>query len=220
MDNIKAHLKIVHKKNPFEIPSDTELVKYSVNEYSEKYHQANDLDQIMEGGIYTLIKLSIESLVDLIREIDDSDYSDGETRYQCLVCHMISKYKRHVLTHIKNVHGKMKKYFCQICDFLHPSPNQVKEHYENTHIIEHSIQDICDLMFLPKEKSGKTYKIPPILTFETAIKEDLPCQKKFLNGKLYYECPYCNLTKSNETAMMTHINAFHKMISWFQVIPY
>ena len=211
-------MKIFHNKCSSDIPTKIELLEYSENDYSEKHLQLNDLDQIMEGGIYTLNKLSIDSLVNLIKEIDDTNYSDDEKRYQCLVCLMISKYKRHVLTHIKNVHGKTKKYFCQICDFLHPSPNQVKEHYENTHIIEHTIQDILDVMYLPKEKSGKTYKVPPTLTYEVALKEDLPCRKKFLNGKPYYECPYCSLSKKNETSVQIHINAFHKMITWFKVM--
>ena len=143
-------MKIFHQKSSADIPDEIERLKYSENEYSEKHLQINDLDQIMEGGIYTLNKWSIDSLVNLIKEIEETNYSDDEKRYQCLVCLMISKYKRHVLTHIKNVHGKMKKYFCQICDFLHPSPNQVKAHYESTHIIEHTIQDILDEMYLPK----------------------------------------------------------------------
>ena len=216
--NIKSHLKIVHNKTSVEILNEIELLQYTDKEYSEKHIQANDLDLIMEGGIYRLTKLCAESLVNLIREIDESNYSDDEKRYQCLVCHMISKYHRHVVTHIKNVHGKMKKYFCQICDYLHPSPNQVKEHYEDIHIIEHTIDDVCENMYLPKEKSGRAYKIPPTLTFEAALKETLPCRKKYLNSKPYYECPYCPLSKRSEIAMSDHINAFHKMIDWFKVI--
>ena len=215
--NIKAHLQLVHNKTAIEILKDIDQLQYTEKEYGEKNINANDIDQIMHGGIYTLTKLCVDSLVDLIKEITESDYSDGEKRYQCLVCLMVSKYKRHVLTHIKNVHGKMKKYFCQICDFLHPSPNHVKKHYEDIHIIEHTIEDVWDLMNLPREKTGRTYEIPPTLTFETALSEDLPCRKKFQNGKPYYQCPYCNYSRKIESAMTPHINAFHKMTKWFKV---
>ena len=179
---------------------------------------AVNIDEQMQGGIYNLTKLCLDALVDLIEEMDESNYSDGEKRYKCLICKMVSKYKRHVLTHIKNVHGKLKKYFCQICDFFHPSPNQIKIHFEDVHIVEHTIGDIIEQMQLPKEKSSKSYKIPPTLTFETALNEDLQIENKVMqSGKSCYQCPYCSLSRQFKHVIILHINAFHKMTKWYKV---
>ena len=179
---------------------------------------AVNIDEQMHGGIYNLNKLCLDALVDLIEEIDESHYADGEKRYKCLVCKMVSKYKRHVLTHIKNVHGKSKKYFCQICDYFHPSPNQIKTHFEDVHVVEHTIEDIVERMTLPKEKSGKSYRIPPALSFEIALKEDLPIQTKILQGGISsYQCPYCSFTRKFRNVMILHINGFHKMTKWYKV---
>ena len=219
--NIKSHLKTVHKKT---------LTKENV-EIFEKISTANltdkdstgrksctiNIDELMEGGIYNLRKLCLDSLSDLIEEFHESNYTDGEKRYKCRICKMVSKYKRHVLTHIKNVHGKGKKYYCQICDFLHASPNMLKRYYEEVHIIEHTIGDVIDRMKLPKEKSGKTYKIPPTLTMETALEEDIPIEMKIMQSGKWYQCPYCTFTGKLEHVIVLHINAFHKMTKWYKV---
>ena len=181
-------------------------------------NSAINIDDVMENGVYHLKKLCIDSLVGLIEELDESCYSDGEKRYKCLICQMISKYKRHVLTHIKNVHGKSKKFFCQICEFLDPCPNQLIRHYEDMHIVEHTVEDVIEDMQLPKEKSGKTYIMPTRLTFEVAIEENLSVETRITaNGKNTYQCPYCSFANPFEHSIILHINAFHTMTKWYKV---
>jgi uncharacterized C2H2 Zn-finger protein len=146
--NIKTHLKTVHKKTSNEaienifVMQGTERRCGGKEDLGGRRSSAVNIDEQIQGGVYNLTKLCLDALVDLIEEMDEVNYSDGEKRYKCLICKMVSKYKRHVLTHVKNVHGKLKKYFCQICDFFHPSPKQIKTHFEEVHIVEHTVDDI------------------------------------------------------------------------------
>ena len=208
---------MVHSKTSTEIYEEISAVNLTDKDSRGRKNSPINIDEVMHGGIYNLWKLCIDSLSDLIGESHESNDADDEKRYKCRVCHMISKYKRHVLTHIKNVHGKLKKYFCQICDFLHASPNQLKRHYEEVHIIEHTIEDVIDRMQLPKEKSGQIYKIPPTLSLETALTEDIPVKIKIMQSYKLYQCPYCSFTRKFEHVIMLHINAFHKMTKWYKV---
>ena len=119
--NIKTHLKTVHKKTSSGVIENIEMIQTTektaskgksyirpgnsfleLEDHGGKRLSNVDIDEQMQGGIYNLIKLCVDALVDLIEEIDESSYSDGEKRFRCLICKMVSKYKRHVLTHVKN----------------------------------------------------------------------------------------------------------------------
>ena len=117
--NIKSHLNTVHRKTSSEIIDKIATINMEDKDSRGRRNGSLNIDDIMQGGVYTLSKLSIDSLSGLIEECNESHYSDGEKRYKCRVCKMLSKYKRHVLTHIKNVHGKLAMVQCfeSIFDF-------------------------------------------------------------------------------------------------------
>ena len=216
--NIKTHLQTIHQKTSEDILEKILSQPSVETDSTTRRNSAINIDDVMKNGVYHLKKLCIDSLVGLIEELDESCYSDGEKRYKCLICQMISKYKRHVLTHIKNVHGKSKKFFCQICEFLDPCPNQLIRHYEDMHIVEHTVEDVIEDMQLPKEKSGKTYIMPTRLTFDVAIEENFSVETRIMaNGKNTYQCPYCSFANPLEHSIILHINAFHAMTKWYKV---
>ena len=216
--NIKTHLQTIHQKTSEDILEKILSQPSVETDSTTRRNSTINIDDVMENGVYHLKKLCIDSLVGLIEELDESCYSDGEKRYKCLICQMISKYKRHVLTHIKNVHGKSKKFFCQICEFLDPSPNQLIRHYEDMHIVEHTVEDVIEGMQLPKEKSGKTYIMPTRLTFEVAIEENISVETRITaNDKTTYQCTYCSFANPFEHSIILHINAFHTMTKWYKV---